>query len=1536
MLSQPAVASSPLSLSRVVPCPLARSSSLPPSPVVLDDLLLPPSSPPISTRPINAAMSDDTRSMNTRARRQKHGRVLVISNPSPESSSDEGIPAPQEQRKPFIRPLPSPSRSAEAYYNDRYQHVPINPLHTHIPPLTTDIPYPSSRSNPSNGTLSSPSSSSSPAVESTPPPSTPGLTGSGIHLTDEGTIRQDTLKFAPPDRNDNIPQSSRHRLYDRVERAKSNVPGQGPVRRGSLSGSRPATSPTVSTPESYAPPAPYVPPAPHMFRSSPMEKVIVLVTTDAENLQIVDITGAMTPAFIRERIFTKLQIPDEDQAKYSIYRTEVGQFAIGEALTDEELFDLYKERGDHSGNLKLLVSHSSATVHEPLYEPVGTSTVNTIPPPVLPQQGLYAPLRPNPSTRLRQGSQSSASEAHHAEVGYEASVSEDDPGDADHLRDVREPVRPVIHARTLPTPGHRPMSPTGRQRSHSPGGMLSPEHTILRSSDSHPYRPEAFYPNVGLSPLPGTSPKSSRFVDGHPVHSNDPYSSNLPDHPADRERSHTNDGQPSSYSERQLAGRQMDERAVSDRERQRRKDAQRGDYRKESNPRNLKTAAYDMQDRRAREPWVIVPSDVPSSNNYKNDRPTTPQDSRRFPITPPSMPSMSALSLRPHTGSGAGSSESSRNKKSNKQVPMAWAVTWKHPVGPNTKSEQRPPQAGLMRGPKSMGNLREAYGRHPPSLQSGRPGAKAALPPLPPLTRPSTGGSSTGLPSSSSGDVSSATTEQAMSPDVIRSAPFPGYTRPIATSYTPSSSAANTPQFLSSPSQDPIPRPHSTVDDSSSSVHSQPRFFHSPQNSETSYEAASASRRHPSGPSHSYSTSGPSIHAAYGERDQPVHSNISQVSRPHVESRSEGPASVAEYPMRGPRTPPRSPVVAGGCAPNNPAESSMLAPNTPGAAFAQRGAIDEDSSSTVRVDDRTWFKGFIDENAAEGTMMNIGGGTMRPRPKPPMPPPTTQLPTPPLTDVSTFQSTVSTFKASSQYGGSDDSDNSEGRGTIWARPPTKSATSQTSNASQKPRSNTRPPLAPLSIESSPASTPNALPMSTSFQDYGRSPPVGFPAPPDFPPPTQVRTPKRTNAINKKQKDRISKFDNNFDVTWAPRPPPEVMYERLEEYFPEHDLDKPVIETPSGGTSPTTTEAPAVPAPQQKFKHKKSIRHVAAEHKRQLDRTSRGDESTVAPLSRKRNTKLWGSKLEEVTTEQGKGPASSAASDSSPGGSAKPIFRWVRGELIGKGTYGRVYLALNATTGEMIAVKQVEIPRTASDKNDSRQVSVVEALKLESETLKDLDHPNIVQYLGFEETPTFLSIFLEYVPGGSIASCLRKHGRFDEEVTKSFTGQILSGLEYLHSKGILHRDLKADNILVETSGVCKISDFGISKRTDDINMAAMYTSMQGTVFWMAPEVVNSKGKGYNSKIDIWSVGCVVFEMWTGQRPWSGQEAMAVLLHLYQTKQAPPVPAGIELSALADDFRLKCFAADPDLRPSAAELRRHPYLELQPGWTFNGFK
>ncbi|TEB35177.1 Pkinase-domain-containing protein [Coprinellus micaceus] len=287
--------------------------------------------------------------------------------------------------------------------------------------------------------------------------------------------------------------------------------------------------------------------------------------------------------------------------------------------------------------------------------------------------------------------------------------------------------------------------------------------------------------------------------------------------------------------------------------------------------------------------------------------------------------------------------------------------------------------------------------------------------------------------------------------------------------------------------------------------------------------------------------------------------------------------------------------------------------------------------------------------------------------------------------------------------------------------------------------------------------------------------------------------------------------------------------------------------------------------------------------------------------------------------------------------SKPTFQWMRGELLGRGSYGQVFLALNATTGELMAVKQVELPKTASDRANTHQLNVLKALKFESDTLSDLDHPNIVQYLGFEESTDNLSIFLEYVPGGSVSALLQAHGRLREEVVTSFLHQILDGLEYLHSKNIIHRDLKADNILVEPTGVCKISDFGISKKASDLHQGGRaHTMMRGTVYWMAPEVVNSNGgQGYDIKVDIWSVGCIALEMWSGRRPWSDLPMMPVMFKLFTEKSPPPVPDDIQLSALADAFRTECFYVDPQKRPHAHVLKKHAYLHLynHTDWIFD---
>ena len=104
-----------------------------------------------------------------------------------------------------------------------------------------------------------------------------------------------------------------------------------------------------------------------------------------------------------------------------------------------------------------------------------------------------------------------------------------------------------------------------------------------------------------------------------------------------------------------------------------------------------------------------------------------------------------------------------------------------------------------------------------------------------------------------------------------------------------------------------------------------------------------------------------------------------------------------------------------------------------------------------------------------------------------------------------------------------------------------------------------------------------------------------------------------------------------------------------------------------------------------------------------------------------------------------------------------------------------------------------------------------------------------------------------------------------EISK-YTYQILQGLEYLHALGIVHRDIKSTNILVDEQGVCKISDFGSAKTTLEDNMESMkYMTVCGTPYWMAPEVI--KQEGHNRKADIWSLGCTVFEMATGRPPWS---------------------------------------------------------------------
>lgn len=326
------------------------------------------------------------------------------------------------------------------------------------------------------------------------------------------------------------------------------------------------------------------------------------------------------------------------------------------------------------------------------------------------------------------------------------------------------------------------------------------------------------------------------------------------------------------------------------------------------------------------------------------------------------------------------------------------------------------------------------------------------------------------------------------------------------------------------------------------------------------------------------------------------------------------------------------------------------------------------------------------------------------------------------------------------------------------------------------------------------------------------------------------------------------------------------------------------------------------------------------------------------IVRRKSTKMFGAKIEQVKPSRGSRlitnletipqdtiPASNVQHVHKNTPERQATFKWMKGQLIGKGTFGRVYLGMNTTTGELLAVKQVEVSPKAQNADPAKIKEMVKALDIEIDTMKDLDHVNIVQYLGCEKKEYSISIFLEYISGGSVGSCYRKHGKFEEPVVSSFTGQTLKGLAYLHSEGILHRDLKADNILVDIDGTCKISDFGISKRSANPYNNDTTNSMQGSVFWMAPEVIRAQSQamsvshqngldatsamsqGYSAKVDIWSLGCVVLEMFAGRRPWSKEEAIGAIFKLGSLNQAPPIPEDVAstvgIGALS--FMYDCF-------------------------------
>ena len=199
-----------------------------------------------------------------------------------------------------------------------------------------------------------------------------------------------------------------------------------------------------------------------------------------------------------------------------------------------------------------------------------------------------------------------------------------------------------------------------------------------------------------------------------------------------------------------------------------------------------------------------------------------------------------------------------------------------------------------------------------------------------------------------------------------------------------------------------------------------------------------------------------------------------------------------------------------------------------------------------------------------------------------------------------------------------------------------------------------------------------------------------------------------------------------------------------------------------------------------------------------------------------------------------------------------------GDEVGRGSSGKVYKALNRDTGDFRAIKEIPI----------RDVPVarLQAVQTEIEVLHTMQHEKIVHYFETIRTDSHLYLVLEYMENGSLAGVVRKYGCFPEALVAMYMRQVLDGLEWLHSHGVCHGDVKGANLLITKEGHVKLADFGVARRLSDATEQGAPSSVVGTPFWMAPEVIQMRHDVPATASDVWSVGCTAIELLTGEPPY----------------------------------------------------------------------